>query len=265
MSVSVSFISVDQIAPAKHPRKLNPTKTKDIAKSVKEFGGLFQAIGVIADGDRYRLVWGNHRLASYMLLGRTEIEARILLPETTPDQELSYSIQENALRTAESFEDTLARVEQYAAYKRCSMEIAAKQNGVSSSYVSKGRSTIKKLSGKARKLARENKVGLSVLYAIAKARSEEAQQKLLAAHLNGSMSRDDIELAVKKGSGKRVPKKTNLNLSIEGINIKLAIPNGVDYEQIKTTLNTLKGRLNTHAKQQIPIHLLPEVMTQEAS
>ena len=258
--MSIQQIPLDKIDRMQPARKLDLQLVKRLAKSITQHDGLFQPVGLVPDGDRYRLIWGNHRLEACILAGRNSIESRLLPPDTTPDQELAYSLQENHLRAEEDIESTLVRVEAYATAKKCSFAKAANAVGVSKSYVSKAQKIVQSLGPQVMKLAREHKVGISILYAIAKASDAQQQLELLAAYIDGSMNRTGIEQASKRTTGRNKQRSLSLKLVIDDMAVKLNVPDGTGYEQLIAMLTNLKRHLATHRKNGIPCKLLPEVM-----
>ena len=138
------MVACDQIDPPQNACKIKPQKVKRLVKSIQA-NGLLQPPGVVAIGDRYRLVYGNHRFQAWQKLGHTEIEVRLLPPDTSVGQELSISLQENHVRENEDFEDTFARVEQRAKQMNCSFKKAAELENVSPTYVSRAKKILDRL------------------------------------------------------------------------------------------------------------------------
>jgi ParB family chromosome partitioning protein len=90
-------------------RKATEKRVTLLLGSIVEIG-LQHPIGVLADGDRFRLIHGRHRLAAYERLHRTEIPAVVHdLDETHAE---IATIDENLLHTA------LTKLEEAAALKR---------------------------------------------------------------------------------------------------------------------------------------------------
>ena len=261
MSTQTQLVACQLIDPPNSACKLKPDKVKRLAKSIHE-NGLLQAPGVIQDGQRFRIVYGFHRFKAIESLGRKEIEVRLLPPDTTAEAELTISIQENHIREAEDYEDTLARIEQIAIAKSCSIEKAAADTGVSSSYASKARQIKKRLSAEAKTIAKAKRVGISILYALSKAPPDK-QVDLLSKYLAGSLAREAIVQASKK-TPVRTKKRINLSLTIDGIGINFAMPANTNYEQLFKLLGTLKSQFTTQKKNKIRVELLPQVMEEVA-
>jgi ParB family chromosome partitioning protein len=78
-------------------RKVNKPTVAEIAESVT-VDGLLQPIGLRAVGDRYRLVFGRHRLEAFKSLSRAEIPAFVL--ELTDEGEAGATDAENLFRAA---------------------------------------------------------------------------------------------------------------------------------------------------------------------
>ena len=190
-------IACDLIKPPSHACKLKPKKVERLAKSIAA-NGLLQPPGVIATGDRYRIVYGFHRFKAWQSLGNDGIEVRLLPPDTTEAAELNISLQENHVRESEDFEDTLLRLEQVAKAKGCSLTKAAADAGVSRSYVSKIRKINRQLCDEAKHIAKIKRVGVSVLYEVSKAEQPKRQVEILNAYVEGSLDRNGIVAAVKQ-------------------------------------------------------------------
>ena len=257
MSAKTHRVACDLIDPPNNACKLKPEKVKRLAKSIRE-NDLLQPPGVIQDGQRFRIVYGFHRLKAIELLGRKEIEVRVLPSDTTAEAELTISIQENHIREPEDYEDTLARIEQVAIAKSCSIAKAAADVGVSGSYASKARQISKRLSPEAKEIAKTKRAGISILYALSRAPSDQ-QAQLLNSYLAGSLTRDEITQASKKKSS-RTAKQTTLSVVIDELGIKFTMPASTSYEQLLNVLATLKSQFSIQRKNKIPVKLLPEVM-----
>ncbi len=246
------------IDPPDNACKVKPRKVAKLAKSI-ETNGLLQPPGVVAVGNRYRVVYGNHRFHAWLELGHAEIEVRVLPPDTTADQELSISLQENHVREKEDFDDTLARVEKRAKQMKCSFKKAAEIENVNPTYVSRARKIMQSLGSKVVQAAKDRGVGLSVLYEIASVKDVNRQKELFDAYLNGSMNREAIVKATKRKSKASV-KKVTINRATDVASIKLVVMAAATYEQIYQQLAELKKQLTTNQKNGIPVKLLPEIM-----
>lgn len=258
---SIQMIDLSTISVPKSARALDTEHANRLAQSLSPDGELFQAIGLIADGENHRIVWGRHRYEAYRLLKRTAIPARVLPPETKPEAEVRYSLQENDLRRKEDPEDVIARVELCASrLGMTSLAQAAEFVGINKSTVSRFKTLVKKLDPAVRQLAKEHKVGNSILYTIAaNAGDADQQQALLRAHLDGS-TRDQL-LAICKAQPRKSPKRrTRLSFSIGEANVRLDVPKEASYESMTQLLKEVKTRLATHQKRNIPVRLLPEVI-----
>lgn len=260
MSKTLQTIPVSSIVLPSSTRSFDQTHAKTIAKSLSPSQELFQPIGVVADGSRYRLIWGRHRLGAYQLLGRDRIPAHVLPTETTPEDEIKYSLQENNLRRDESPEDMVGRVSQLAERLKISISEASKLAGVKPAYFSRWKTAIEKLTPEARSFARANGLGISDQYLVAtKAKDASQQLAALKARANGT-SRDELCHWFKENtSSQRVTKKFCLRFSIDGFDLQLRLPSNTDYDTVGKLLTTLKSRILTHRKS-VPIRLLPEVL-----
>ena len=257
--IPTQMVTVDQIDPAEDQRAIVQTNIDKLVESIELVDGLLQPIGIIPVGDRYRISWGTNRLEAHKRLGRLKIEARVLPPDTTPEQEMVYSLQENHIRAAESFEDTLVRVESLAQRKKCSFAKAAETVGVTGTFVSKAQAIRKNLCPKAKKLVQENEVGIGILYSISSLTSESDQLRLLGDYLKGNLNRDQLDRAIKKLKGKQ-PRRLSVSTTLDQIGVVLKMPASITYEQIFEALSKLKKIIASHSKQNIPVRLLSDVM-----
>lgn len=253
-------IAVDQIDLLTNRRPIDESNRERLAESIEIFG-LLQPIGVSQVGSRYLLGFGNHRLAAVKQLGHTEIDALVWPEDTTPQQMLLFSLQENHLRKAESLEDTLQRVTALAQFHRCKFAEAAELAGISPGSFSKIRTTVDKLCPAALQVARENKIGMAVAYEVAKrAKAPDDQIAWLQEHAAGRMSREAI-IKASRGRQSSATKQIELKLKLEEVSFQLYFPRTVSYEQLFEAIGKLKAGLQVHAKQNLPIHLIAEVMT----
>lgn len=251
-------VSCDLIDPPNDACKIKPDKVDRLVKSI-EANGLLQPPGVIAVGNRFRTVYGNHRLHAWLKLGHSEIEVRVLPSDTTQEQELSISLQENHVREDEDFLDTLARVEKRAKQMSCTFKKASEVEHVNPAYVSRAKKIVKNLDERVLRHARQNDVGLSVLYAISAASDVKLQEQLLTAYLDGSMNRAVIAQAVRKQS-KRSVKKVNIERATEVATIKIAVQANASYELLFQQISELRKELAKLQKNGIQLKLVPEVM-----
>lgn len=90
-------IPLDQIdLPSETLRaSVSSSEVQALAGSIEEVG-LLQPIGVVAAGDRFRLVFGHRRLLAYKWMGRSHIWVRVLTAEAAA--ELASSVAENLAR-----------------------------------------------------------------------------------------------------------------------------------------------------------------------
>lgn len=131
------------------------------------------------------------------------------------------------------------------------------------STISKLNSVFKKLSREALQLAHDSKIGMSIGYEVAKATDDPEQQLAwLKEHAAGRMSREEI---IDAGKPKpEVSKTVNVQLTIEGVTVKITMPSSVSYDQIGEVLTKLKKRFSEQKQMDHPIALLPQLMTKGA-
>lgn len=252
-------IAVDQIDLLTDRRPIDESNRERLVESIQLFG-LLQPVGVSQVGDRYLLGFGNHRLAAVKQLGFIEIDALVWAEGTTPQQMLLFSLQENNLRKAESLEDTLQRVTALAQFHRCNFTEAAELAGISPASFSKIRTTVDKLCPAALQVARENKIGMAVAYEVARrAKAPDEQINWLKEHAAGRMPREAIVKA-SRGNQAQATKQIQLKLTLDAVSFQLSFPRTVSYEQLFEAIGKLKSGLQVHAKQNLPVHLIAEVM-----
>lgn len=258
---SIHMIDLSNIVVPNSARGLDAEHASRLAKSLGPEGELFQAIGLIRDGTKHRIVWGRHRYEAYRLLKRAKIPARLLPTDTEPEAEVRFSLQENDLRRSEDPEDVLDRVELCASRLGItSLTQAAEFVGINKSTVSRFKTLVKKLDPAVRRLAKEHQVGNSILYTIAaNARDADQQTDLLRAHLDGS-TRDQL-VAMCKGRSRRSPKqRTRLSFSVGEASLRLEVPKDTSYETMADVLKEVRTQLATQQKRNIPVRLLPDVI-----
>lgn len=117
-------IKVSDIYSTQRARSIDQDHVEDLKKSIAD-KGLMQSVVVTADGDRYRLVAGEHRLEAFRQLGITKIPAEDLVSslrrqgkikkdEVLSDADLlTYEIEENIKRLSMTWQDRVLSVERY--------------------------------------------------------------------------------------------------------------------------------------------------------
>ena len=180
-------------------------------------------------------------------------------PETSSEEELSISLQENHVREKEDFDDTLARVEKRAKQLGCSFKKAAELEQVNPAYVSRAKKIVDRVDPKVLELAKAKGVGLSVLYEVASTDDSKLQRKLIESYVAGSMNREAIAQAVKKKPAPAA-KKVTIDRVTETATLKMVVLVTATYEQLFEQLAELKKQLASSKKNGIPVKLLPEVM-----
>ena len=106
-----ALVSLSLIDVPKKRRRLRTEVVAEIAESVGAVG-LFQPIGLRPIGDRFRLIFGRHRLEAYRKLGRPEIPAIVL--------DLDDAFEASASDAENLFRNPLAPAERLLALKRWS-------------------------------------------------------------------------------------------------------------------------------------------------
>lgn len=238
--------------------KIKPSKVERLMKSIRS-SDLLQPPGVVEANGRYRLVYGNHRFHAWQRLGHTEIEVRLLPPETTEGEELSISLQENHVREKEDFEDTLTRVETRAKHMGCSFKKAAEAENVNPAYVSRARKIVNRLGSEVIQKARENGIGLSILYVLSGVDESSRQMELLDSYLDGSLNRESLAVAVKKKAGSSA-RKVTIKRVTPVATFKVAVVATATYKLLFQQIAELRKQLSTCQKNGIPVKLLPEIM-----
>ena len=90
-------IPVDSVIIGNRLRGVHKATVENLTQSISQ-QGLLQAIGVVKKGDRFKLIWGAHRLEAFKKLSIARIPAKVY-PEDTPEAELALAeLQENYAR-----------------------------------------------------------------------------------------------------------------------------------------------------------------------
>ncbi|RCS54863.1 hypothetical protein DTL42_07060 [Bremerella cremea] len=252
-------VSLSQIDLVENRRPLDEENLRRLEPSIAE-NGVLQPVGLVAVGNRFLLCIGNHRHEVTKRLGHTEIDALVWPEGTPPEQMLVFSLHENHLRKDESVEDTFKRVTELARYHRCSFTEAAVHACVTPGTLSKIRKSVGKLCPEALKVARENKIGVAITYEVARrAKTEDEQTAWLKEHAAGRMSRDAI-IRMSGGKKSKAPKQVTFELKMDEVAFQLTFPRTISYEELFDAIAKLKAGIQVHAKQNLPIHVLAEVM-----
>lgn len=259
-------VLVELIDPPICARPIDSEHVQRLAESIDQYG-LFQRPGVIAEGDRYRTVYGNTRIHAHKRLGRTSCDVAVLPSGTTPADEMSYSIQENELRQDEHFLDLLVRIDQQAKFAGCSPTQAAEANGVSGSRLSRIRKLDGILDEAMKSSARKHDVGMSVLYEIAQAATPSERKAFLDAYIAGDLKRDQIVEAIarKKGRKPRKAKTISLDLEFDGVPVAFSLPQECSYDEAFHLLKSAARRLQQFQKQDVALECLPEIFAKQRS
>ena len=251
------IIPCDQIEPPNNACKIKPKKVEKLIKSIK-VNGLIQPPGVIKDGDKYRLVYGHHRLKAWQQIGHAKIEVRLVPSDAN---ELSISLQENQVREPEDFEDTVIRVKRRAKDLGCTDKRAAEIENVNPAYISRAKKILKKLDSQVLALAKEKGVGFSVLYQLSSA-DHNRQMELIQAYIDGRINRDAIIEAIKpkQASRKNKGKTTTVERKTKDTSIKIVCHEETTYSTIYQELIELKKEIRNFERNGIPVRLLHEAM-----
>jgi ParB/RepB/Spo0J family partition protein len=251
------IVACGLIDPPNDACKIKPKKVARLVKSI-EANGLLQPPGVVAVEARYRIVYGNHRLHAWRKLGHSKIEVRVLSADTSAEQELSISLQENHVREDEDFFDTLARVEKRAKQRDCTFKEAAKLEDVNHAYVSRVK-RIAQIDEPVLEKATANEVGFSVLYAISGTKNAKHQGKYLDAYLAGSMNREAIEKSIKGEKAAPPAKRLNLKRATELAEMNLKLDAEATHEDAIAELDSWKKDLKTDQQNGIPLKRFNEI------
>lgn len=255
-------LRIDQIDLSNDRRPLDETNVQRLTVSIREHG-LLQPIGVAAVGDRFQLAYGNHRLAAMRQSGALHIDAYVWPAGSSPDAMLLRSLHENQVRKDETLDDILRRVSVYQGYHHCEFEEATRLAVPQTSQRSKIRKVVKRLSPAAMEFALANKVGLAIAYEVAFHSEDDAQQlRWLRENIAGTLTRDQIAASGKKDTQpkKKEEKFVSVNLVRDGVRVLLEFPPGTEYSQILDALRDTTKEVKTKNRQNIPSHLLGEVM-----
>lgn len=262
----IQLVDLSSIIVPPSARSLDNAHAKKIARTIPPTGHILQAIGVVLDADRFRIVWGRHRLRAYELLSRKQIPARVLPKGTSSADEAQYSLLENSVHRAESFEDTLFRIEELSRRMNCSLREAAIAAEVKPAYLSRCQTAARKLSPKAKQFAAEHKLGISDVYLVAsKATSPDMQLKALRARVAGK-TRDELAhwfrvqapATKRKSSASKKPKLSTLQLTHGVTWLSLKVPTDSTLDRVEKDMCQIHKVL--FADRSIPIPLLQFVV-----
>lgn len=90
-------VPVDSVIIGTRLRGVHKATVETLTQSIPQ-QGLLQAIGVVKMGERFKLIWGAHRLEAFKQLSIAKIPAKVY-PEDTPEAELTLAeLQENYAR-----------------------------------------------------------------------------------------------------------------------------------------------------------------------
>lgn len=222
--------------------------------------GLLHYPVVVPDGDRFKIVAGNHRVETLRLAGATDVSCHVLPVGTTPEQALMCSLHENHVRRNESVADTMKRVTALMTYHGCeSFAEGAELAGIDQSTVSKVRQVMGTLSPRCLAIVHEKKLGVRTCYEIAKyGGNEEEQFQRLQSYRRGetpgaaivSQAKKKRSMAKSASSGRTrtapPPKPPRMLVKRDGIEVKLDVLESADAEADSAVLTMLAEQLVNH-------------------
>lgn len=250
----------DQLLPPVNARPVSEQQIQSMIAEIEAHGGPFQPPGVVKLKDMlYRIVWGNTRTEATWRAGFEDILVRVLPDGTTEADELKYSLIENHDRTNENFEVVLDRLSAYSQKAGIAMKDAAKLAKISPSVVSRWQKCSDTLSPEVKALAKEEQVGLSVLYLLTKVREPAEQLRLLKQYIAGELSRDALAEGVKPEKKKAV-KVMELGFNHRQTACMIKVPEEGTYESLLGALAEVKSHILSFQKKGIPLELLPAML-----
>ena len=257
------FINVTepQLLPPVNARKLNLDRVASMIPDFLKYGGPFQPPGVLKVEGKYRIVWGQTRIAANWQAGFEHILVRQLPDGTTEADELKYSLIENHDRSSEDYEDVLSRIELYAQKAKLPLKDAACIAKVSPSVVSRWQRCAQKLSLAVRELAKTKKVGMSVQYLLSQVTDHAKQLELLNLYVGGQLSRDELAAAIKPSRHTSL-RSVKLSFDYQQIGSAINAPSQSGYQEIFELLAAFKSKLCQLQKQRVPVKLLPEMLAE---
>ncbi|MCA9194632.1 MAG: ParB/RepB/Spo0J family partition protein [Planctomycetales bacterium] len=242
---TVGTVAIGLISnPEGHNRPIDRKHAMYLANAIRMHGLQHPIIVVPNQIGGYDIVAGLHRLEACKVLGFTEIECRVLPVNTDQATLLEISISENASRKAETFSETLARIDHIMRVRKCRYEEAAKRANVHKSFTSKCK-RVQKLKDAAKELIHQHpdKLGISIAYDVVRYADSETQQvAALQAVLAGELTRDGLKSWFAT-SDKNCEKLITLKLAIDGISFLLRLPESTNWEQLEGAMNQLKATL----------------------
>lgn len=263
----LALIAIELIRnPDDHNRPIDLQHVEYLATAISRHG-LQHPIQVIANSEGgYDVIAGLHRLEACRKLEMEEIECRVLPADTEPATLLEISISENESRKPETLSETMGRIDHIMRVRKCEIEEAAGQANVHKSK----RSKFKLISGlceDAKALIHEHpdKIGVSIAYDVARfAPSDEKEVEALQGILNGSLKRDMLKAWLTEPAEPK-EKQISLKLTVEGIAVKLGIPESTDWNGIEAFTNALKSLLLAEKKFKRLVSELPNHIGEVAS
>lgn len=249
-----------QLLPPLNPRPINEQTIATMVAEFIRYGGPFQSPGVVKVGDKYRYVWGYHRGIANWRAGLETLLVRVLPDGTTEKDEMRFSLIENHNRRKEDFESTLIRINKYAEKEGCTMKEAAEFADVDPSYCSRWQKCFDRLSDEVRALAKTQNVGISVLHLLSKVKEHERQFELLNQYIAKALTRDQLAEVVASKPRKRVPKQSNLVHRHPKVDCILTPQVDATYADLREAVKALDKTIRRFEKQNIPAHLLSQLM-----
>lgn len=254
---------IDLMDPLPGSRLLDATHVENLAESIRQTG-LRHAPTVIKRGDRFVIVSGNSRTAAMQLNGEKHIEVEVLPEETPPEQLIKISMHENYVRLDEGLAAIIDRLSALMKLYRCDFEKALAIAKVKGPDASKIRTAMKHLSPEAMSFAQKHKIGLTIVYEVARrAKDPTTQLDWLRKSEAGEMTRSDI-CEHKPDRQNRRTKSIKLTFMRGDISIVLTMPKTIDYPTLKDTLAGLSAQVEGQRKRNTPADLLPRFIGEQA-
>lgn len=258
------LVRTDSLVTSKSNRKHKEEAVRKLAASMEEYG-LMNPITIIQRGGKSLVVSGAGRLAGARLLEWKHIEALLLDEETSDKEVLLRRLHENNARSNPTFDELLDQVNQvmraFGVDRREACKLAITDKGSAS----KINATCEQLSEEGMEYARKHGISLSVCYETARG-SDDGQTQLhwLREHAAGRLSRQQISdnaKRLKAPQRKRAAKIIRLDIEINGVAFKVAMPESTGYENLGQAIASLKAKIKQHDSR-TPFDLLPRMLPQ---
>lgn len=261
---TIQRIPIDLLDPLPDTRPLNTVNVERLAQSIPQIG-LQHPIHVIANGDRYFIVLGNHRAAATQLSGGDFIDAEVLPEGTTRKELLLRTIHENEVRHDETLAETIDRITKLMEAYDCEFAEAAKLGQLKGPKASTIQKVINELSPDAMQFVRDHQVGMSIAYEVARRTSNpDTQLDWLTKNAAGEMTRDDITSAGKSPRRNKKPQTVSLTVTRGEVTMALTMPKSIDYATLKDAIAHFASLIEKQRKRETPADLLPRYIGEKA-